>query len=44
MPSETVEPNHAAYIALPFALVADVALGLVFVLAVALGGFASGGS
>ena len=42
MPSETVKPNHAAYVAMPFALVADVALGLVFVVAMALGAVASG--
>lgn len=44
MPSETVKPNHAAYIAMPFALVVDVALGVVFVVAMALGAVASGTS
>jgi hypothetical protein len=41
MPSETVKPNNAAYIAMPLALAADVALGLVFVVALALGAVAT---
>jgi hypothetical protein len=42
MPSETVKPNNAAYIAMPFALVADAALGVVFVAVFALAAVASG--
>ena len=35
MPSETVKPNQTAYVAMPFAVVVDIAAGAVIVVTIA---------